>query len=588
MLRISIVDDELGDLVDVVRNLLSLDPAEYHLELFPVLLADPARDSPESVQRFVQENGVDRLSAAGRQSKWPKFEVLGKLCPVNREHKNTLLKYLSDRRIQIIFCDCWIGQDDETVSRYPDAVLELSGMMLLDAAEAIREFSGNCWMMTKHKQQVSSKLLDAASMADAGAWCPALFDPLNVRSPRYIDKTLIMKSKPGLCEPRLRRIIDEALAVHRLAESVQLPESVIRTGQFVNLVGKSPRMLDIYGTILRLSRTKLNVLVTGETGTGKRRVAEALCEMVPRRRGRFSSQNCGAFPEGAFEAMLCGYGRGAGFPNADPNGKPGLFEMAHGGVLFLDEIADMPEAQQVALFDILDNETVTRILDTRPLDQRRFQFDVRIVSATDQPLSKLRHQLLQRLNGYLIEMPALRNHLEDIPLLLESFSESHSRKMGTPMKAWSDDVIELLVCHDWPGNVRELENLVGKAVFEAGTGRLISPDNRAIREFSAKRPPVGTQQKPATTDRKHWSAEDWLRGIEARQFPVQNFKHWVSKLGDEKACELYELATKAHGDGASHLSDAWAQSLFGMPYHNLVVQVARLRKKLDMQDQEKV
>jgi hypothetical protein len=188
--------------------------------------------------------------------RWPKIEVLGKLCPVNDAHRAQILDYLIARDVSVILCDSWIGRDEETKSKYPNSVLELAGVMLLDAAEQMAKFSGNCWMMTKYKPEVSSKLFDAASISEATGWKPSVFYPLDSRRPRYVDKSQILACKPGDCDYQLRRIADEGMAILKMAESIELPETVVRDGRYHDLVGRHPAMLELYGLIERLAQTK--------------------------------------------------------------------------------------------------------------------------------------------------------------------------------------------------------------------------------------------------------------------------------------------------------------------------------------------
>jgi two-component system response regulator PilR (NtrC family) len=229
------------------------------------------------------------------------------------------------------------------------------------------------------------------------------------------------------------------------------------------IVGKSPKMLDVYRTIGTVAGTESTVLITGESGTGKELVARAIHETSARREGPFVSINCGAFPETLLESELFGYTKGA-FTGAAANRK-GLFEVANGGSIFLDEIAEMSSTMQVKLLRVLQERKV------RPLGARdQVAIDVRVIAATNRDLQsaiqqgQFREDLYYRIAVITIPLPALRERPEDIELLAMHFLRVHTEKSGKKLSGISTEAMRCLMNYSWPGNVRELENTIERAV----------------------------------------------------------------------------------------------------------------------------
>ena len=517
-----------------------------------------------------------RLEQMAKCCRWPKIEVLGKLCPVNDAHRGQILDYLIARDVSVILCDSWIGRDEETKSKYPNSVLELAGVMLRDAAEQMARFSGNCWMMTKYKPEVSSKLFDAASISEATGWKPSVFYPLDSRRPRYVDKSQILACKPGDCDYQLRRIADEGLAILKMAEAIELPETVVRDGRYHDLVGRHPAMLELYGLIERLAQTKTSVLITGETGTGKMLVARALHQASPRSQQPYVDFNFSGIPDSLFESEVYGHARRSGIAGSDSGGRPGIFEQAQGGVIFLDEVGDMPQSQQVKLFLILDREQVRPLSATRPV-----QLNVRIISATNQPLrppeGRLRPELLRRL-GYVIRIPALRERMDDLPLLCQYFLDRYASENQTSPKVVTGETIDALSRHDWPENVGELKNVIEGAAFDARNMPFILPDNPQIRKLASGGRGASIGIGSTTGSFYEWPVENILAGIESGECPVQPISAWADGMGHPKTLQLAEAAIRKFGGGHRHLSDDDAVRLFGMKQHALKTQVIDRRK----------
>ncbi|MCL6599870.1 MAG: sigma 54-interacting transcriptional regulator [Alicyclobacillus macrosporangiidus] len=225
-------------------------------------------------------------------------------------------------------------------------------------------------------------------------------------------------------------------------------------------IADSEAMSATMDLVNRVAPTDTTVLLLGETGVGKNRIARLIHERSPRRNGPFVEINCAAIPESLLESELFGYERGA-FTGARKEGKPGKVDTAQGGTLFLNEIGELPPSLQGKLLDLLQDRTVARIgsLETHTVD-------VRIVAATNRNLQEMveqglfRQDLYYRLTVFPIEVPPLRNRPEDIPLLASACLQRCAARWGTPAKTLHSETIRLLQSYSWPGNIRELENLM--------------------------------------------------------------------------------------------------------------------------------
>ncbi len=232
------------------------------------------------------------------------------------------------------------------------------------------------------------------------------------------------------------------------------------------MVAKSRAMLEIFHTIIMVARYPSNVLITGETGTGKDMVARAIYNLSPRQNKPFIAINCASLVEGLLESELFGHVRGA-FTGALKD-KPGLFEVADGGTIFLDEIGDMPLPLQAKLLRVIETGEVRRVGDTKVR-----KVDVRIISATNRSLKEMikkgrfREDLYYRLNIIQIDIPPLRKRREDIPVLSSYFLGELNQKMGKDIKGLDEKVLELFKNLPWEGNARELRNVIERAYIVA-------------------------------------------------------------------------------------------------------------------------
>jgi two-component system response regulator HydG len=270
--------------------------------------------------------------------------------------------------------------------------------------------------------------------------------------------------------------------VDRVRNAIRSEEAVRRQRGPVglaSLIGQSGEMRRVFDTLEQVSATDASVLVRGETGTGKELVARVLHSLSERRDRPFVAVNCAALPESLVESELFGHERGA-FTGAQHR-KLGRFERADGGTLFIDEVADMPEAVQVKLLRVLQERTLERVGGTELL-----RVDIRLVAATHIDLEaairagRFREDLFYRLDVVPIYLPSLRERREDIPLLVEHLLGEYQRRLGKTGIRLAPDVMRKLALHEWPGNVRELSNVIERMIAltpSGGTAQL--PELRA-------------------------------------------------------------------------------------------------------------
>jgi two-component system response regulator AtoC len=242
-------------------------------------------------------------------------------------------------------------------------------------------------------------------------------------------------------------------------ENLRLWDAVQEKFSFHNMVAKSKPMSKIFDTIRKIADFKTTVLISGESGVGKELIARAIHYNGARKQKPMVAVNCGALPENLLESELFGHVKGA-FTDATKD-KKGLFQEASGGTLFLDEIAGLPLSLQVKLLRVLQDEMVRPVGGT----QAR-KMDVRIIAATAVNLTEavkertFREDLFYRINVLLIEVPALRDRKEDIPLLINHFIERLNKRLNKNIRGIRPEALQVLINHPWPGNVRELENVI--------------------------------------------------------------------------------------------------------------------------------
>jgi DNA-binding NtrC family response regulator len=270
----------------------------------------------------------------------------------------------------------------------------------------------------------------------------------------------------------VRKLAEQAIEHGRLkTENRQLQKELRSRYRFENVVGTSPALRSVLELVSKVADTDSTVLITGESGTGKELIARAIHYNSRRAERRMVTVNCGAIPGELLEAELFGHMRGA-FTNAFQQ-REGRFALADGGTIFLDEIGDMSPNLQVKMLRVLQDRTFEPVGSSKSIT-----VDVRVVAATNQDLERairegrFREDLFYRLNVIPIEVPPLRERMDDIPLLVQYFLDVMHQQKGTRVDSISDEALALLCRHDWPGNVRELENLMERLSVLRGDGEI--------------------------------------------------------------------------------------------------------------------
>jgi DNA-binding NtrC family response regulator len=364
------------------------------------------------------EQGI--LDVVGRFARRTGFDVL--TCSGGRE----AIELLQMKRADLVMVDL----------RMPD----VGG---LDVLRAIRETDPRC----------QAVLMTGYASVDTAV------EAIKLGAMDYLSKPIDF----GRLEQMLTGLRDE---IERRRNLLTMESDVARRLEFCGMIGRGPAMQDLFGMIRRLAPHVRTALITGETGTGKELVARALHKTGPRRERRFVTVNCSAVVETLFESELFGHMRGA-FTGATDH-KPGLFELADGGTLLLDEIGELPLSVQAKLLRVLELGEVHRV---GSLDPRRV--NVHVIAATNRDLraevaaGRFRSDLYYRLNIVEVRLPALRDRREDIPYLTASFVRATSEQLQKPLLGLSAGAERLLAMAPWDGNVRELRNVIERACILA-------------------------------------------------------------------------------------------------------------------------
>src|SRR6266403_492994 len=265
-------------------------------------------------------------------------------------------------------------------------------------------------------------------------------------------------------------------------ETVALREQIDRDSMFEDIVGSSEALREVLRQVDKVAHSDSTVLILGETGTGKELIARAIHKRSNRGERAFIGVNCAAIPASLIASELFGHEKGA-FTGATQR-RPGRFESANGGTIFLDEVGDLPPEIQIALLRVLQEREIERVGSNRPIS-----VDVRVLAATHRDLNalvdegKFRQDLLYRLNVVPIEMPSLRDRAPDIPLLVEYFIDRFGKKAGKKFRTIDRKTLKLFQAYGWPGNVRELQNVIERAVI------LSDGDTFSVDETWVKREP---------------------------------------------------------------------------------------------------
>lgn len=275
-------------------------------------------------------------------------------------------------------------------------------------------------------------------------------------------------------QEELTMIVSKAIKAHELGQLEIHNDNVIPLNQY-GTVGQSAQLLAIHRLIDKIAASPTTVLITGESGTGKGLLAQAIHSLSTRTTHPFIKVNCAAIPETLLESELFGHEKGA-FTGAIAN-KPGRFELAHMGTLFLDEIGELPREMQVKLLRVLQDKEFERVGGLKTI-----KVDIRLIAATNRDLElevkegRFRQDLYYRLNVIQIHVPPLRERREDIPLLVSHFIEKFNKKLNRSIQTISRDAMNLLLAYPWTGNIRELENIMERAVLLADGPEITTPD----------------------------------------------------------------------------------------------------------------
>lgn len=262
----------------------------------------------------------------------------------------------------------------------------------------------------------------------------------------------------------IKLVVAKALEHERLvSENRALHEELEQNYGFTGIIGKSPRMEEVYDMVRQVASTNASVLIQGESGTGKELIARSIHYNSRRKERPLVALNCAALAEGVLESELFGHEKGA-FTGAVKR-KTGRFELAHHGTLFLDEIGDIPVPTQIKLLRVLQEHEFERVGG-----EKTIKVDARIIAATNRDLltavreGRFREDLYYRLNVVTVNLPPLRERREDVPALADHFLDRFAKETGRRIEGIEPAAMELLVRYDWPGNVRELENIIERAV----------------------------------------------------------------------------------------------------------------------------
>ncbi|MBD3309104.1 PAS domain-containing protein [candidate division KSB3 bacterium] len=315
--------------------------------------------------------------------------------------------------------------------------------------------------------------------------------------------TAVLRDKDG-------RFIGGVETFRDLSLIKQLTREISQRYSFQDIISKHPSMLRMFDILPDIAESNASVLIQGETGTGKELVARAIHNLSFRKDKPLIVVNCGALPDTLLESELFGYVRGA-FTDARQD-KPGRFQLADQGTIFLDEIGDISPAMQVKLLRVLQEGTFEPLGSTKTV-----RVDARVIAATSQHLQHLieagafRQDLYYRIHVMRLDIPPLRERKEDIPLLFEHFMQHYSRAMGKEVRSVSTDAMKLLLHYEFPGNVRELQNLVEHALILCREGEITQDHLPAYLSSARSAPAEVSQQSPRLHEVEMQTILDTLR-----------------------------------------------------------------------------
>lgn len=439
---------------------------------------------------------------------WPDGEVFGTICILDskenrfeKRYERLMLRFkeLIDAHLASVFKN-WL--DEKNLESILDSLTD--GIIAHDKDRRILFFNRAAEKITGYSRE--DLLGNDCHEVFGGPFCgnrcsfqqgpPESMDyryyPLNIVTrdgePRRVEMTLVGRNDD---DGRFAGVI---ASFRDVTDLIGLRIKLGDLKSFAGIVGRDPKMMKVYREIRDLSANDYPVHITGETGTGKELVANAIHNESRRGGGPFVPVNCAALPEGTIESELFGHVKGA-FTGAMRD-KKGRFELADGGTLFLDEIADLPRSLQAKLLRVLQEGTLERVGDDRTTS-----VDVRIISATNRNLMQevekgnFRHDLYYRINVVPIHVPPLRKRKGDIPLLVEHFL-GQARADGQETPGFSRQAMAIMMDYPWPGNVRELQSAIRFALVKS-RGRIVQPENLAmeLKKWRREKPSRGPSRK---------------------------------------------------------------------------------------------
>ncbi len=388
---------------------------------------------------------------------------------MNKENNNRNLHIMvvDDEQSMCDFLEIILLRNGYRVSCFTDAFaavssLETESYDLVISDLKMPSMSGLELLRTVKKKTPSTETIMITAFASTTTVIEAMkngaFDYIS--KPFKVDEILLTVEK-ALKNSQLQR------------ENLRLRQELEKRFGFDNLIGKSPPMMAIYEIIKQVAPTKTNVLICGESGTGKELVARAIHFSGPHKDKPFIAVNCAAIPEHLIESELFGHTKGA-FTGAISNTE-GYLATANGGTLFLDEIAEIPPSLQVKVLRVIQEKCFQKVGNPKEIS-----VDLQFIAATNRDLQdavssgEFRQDLFYRLNVIRIDLPPLRQRLEDIPLLLNHFLQKYCQEYKRELKGFSPEATQALLNYDYPGNIRELENIVERCVVLESEEAIIS------------------------------------------------------------------------------------------------------------------
>ena len=444
-----------------------------------------------------------------------------------------------------------VVDDEESIREFFEIMLKREGYQVLTASNGIEALE------TLNKQSADLIISDIQMPEMSGM---EFLSKVKERDP---DTVMIMITAFASTETAVEAMklgaydyiqkpfkIDEVKIVLRQAlekrvlriENAQLKKELGTKYAFDNIIGGAPPMLRIYEMVKRVANTKSSALITGESGTGKELIARAIHYNGPLKDKPFVTVNCGAIPENLMESEMFGHKKGS-FTGAIAD-KRGLFEVANGGTIFLDELGELPLTMQVKLLRVIQEGTFKRVGSTEDVT-----VEVRVISATNKNLDgevkagRFREDLFYRLNVIQIHCPPLRERREDIPMLAGHFLEKFSESLGVNVKRISHEAMEILKSYHFPGNVRELENVVERTVA-LEPGPVILPE-------SWPRHLADTRPQPADQLNAHRIEIDQDKGIDLEALVAEFEKTLLTKALErtggikKKAAKLLSISFRS-------------------------------------------